>query len=142
MERRVCALVCFPSGYRTNYDIRSHISRLLTIFDQLSVIACSDPAAGRESRLLNPLSIVKFPNAACTASSATNTMGTCYSASECASLGEAGQPLTTCQGAGCLKYNLCQAAQPPAAAPAGSGCAAPSASAAGLQVSMRWCLVF
>ena len=62
----------------------------LRVVDLRFQLFCSDPAAGRESRLLNPLSIVKFPNAACTASSATNTRGTCYSASECASLGEGG----------------------------------------------------
>jgi len=41
----------------------------------------------REGRLLNPISIIKFPNEVCNSSSSTNTQGTCYSASECSSKG-------------------------------------------------------
>lgn len=46
-----------------------------------------DRERSRSGKLLNPLNIIRFPNDVCTASSATNTEGTCYSASECASRG-------------------------------------------------------
>ena len=39
----------------------------------------------RSGKLLNVFNIIKFPNSGCTTNS--NTVGTCYSASECSALG-------------------------------------------------------
>ena len=43
--------------------------------------------SNRDSKLLNVFSVVKFPNEACN-STGGNYYGTCYTATECASLGQ------------------------------------------------------
>ena len=54
----------------------------------LSLLICSAAAAaeeGRDDRVMSVFNVVRFPNSAC--GSANNFNGTCYTASECSSLG-------------------------------------------------------
>ena len=50
----------------------------------LSLVSCSE-SGEREAKALSVFNVVKFPNSACGASNGYN--GTCYTSSECSSLG-------------------------------------------------------
>ena len=88
----------------------------LLIWQSQTLIAVRVPMLNesRSGRLFNPLNIVRFPNSVCTSSSATNTEGTCYSASECASRGE-----THPGQLGWWTWNPLQEAPPQGAVPVG-----------------------
>ena len=72
------------------YSIKSTLIRMKQILLLISLTAavhvvCGEDEEGRQVRNLNVFNVVSFPNSECAAVSGYN--GTCYTASECSSLG-------------------------------------------------------